>query len=255
MERIESRQNEKVKRVVKLRSEGAAALPLFVVEGEKLLLEVTRSSHRIEQLFVLEGWSGDCPVGVSECWEVTAPVMEKLTGLACPSPVLAVCRMAPQERHGAFSSGVPWLVLDGVQDPGNVGTIFRSAEAFGQTPLVLLPPAVNPFQEKVLRAGAGSSLRLPHWRAESSELFLEQAETMGLTLWSLDARGEVTLEEIPCHGAHAFIVGNEGHGLSEALAHRIHRRVRIPMSGTVESLNAAVSASLLLYRLWSGRER
>ncbi len=247
---ISSRQNEKIKQFLKVRSDAAANHPWFVVEGEKLLRELLRSPHEPWQVFVLDGWEGKLPATAArEIYRVTPEVMEKLSSLKSPGWVVTLCRRQEVAEPGSMLARTPWIVLDGIQDPGNVGTIFRTAEAFGISPVVLLPPSPSPFQEKVIRGSAGSSLRVPYWRPPDHAAFLEELHRRRMTLWALDPQGDVELKLVPSEGANAFLIGNEGHGPSPVLAPAVSRTVRIPIAAGVDSLNAAVSAALLLHRI------
>jgi TrmH family RNA methyltransferase len=250
MELISSRTNEQVKQFVRVR-EGTFDNPLcFAVEGAKLLAEVARSEHAVLQVFVVQGYEDKVPaVAAHQVFAVTPEVMHKLSGLRSPSWVVAVCSRKPSPGPDRVLRRTPWLVLDGVQDPGNVGSILRSAEALGNVPVVLLPPAPSPFQEKVIRASMGSALRAHYWRPPSAEEFLAEQRARGVTLWALDRKGEVVLADLPAEGERAFVVGGEGHGLSGAVAAAVERTVRIPIRGQVESLNAAAAAAILLYHL------
>jgi TrmH family RNA methyltransferase len=254
---IRSRTNGLVKEYVRRRDDAASHSTWFVVEGAKLLAEAARSRHAVEQVFVLEGWESKLPeVRGAEVHRVAGPVMEKLSTLASPGWVAALCRRTPGLPPSELLRRTPWLVLDGIQDPGNLGTILRSAEAFGAPPVVLLPPAPSPFQEKVIRASTGSSLRVEYWRPTSHDEFLAALRREGVILCALSPGGDTDLDHAPAGGSRAFIVGNEGHGLSPALAPHVARTVRIPMDPAVESLNAATAASLLLYHLYrSGGRR
>jgi TrmH family RNA methyltransferase len=178
--------------------------------------------------------------------------MARLSALKSPSAVLAegvIDRRLLLER---LAPPGPWLALDGLQDPGNVGAIYRSAAAFGLPFLILIPPAPDPFSEKVIRASAGASLRVPTWRPASVDALRAEADRAGLGIAVLDPRGETDLTALPAAERFLFVVGNEGHGVSEAIVSGASLRVRIPTSSCTESLNASTAASLLLFTLDRG---
>lgn len=248
---IRSRTNGLVREYIRRRDDAASHSTWFVVEGAKLLAEAARSPHAVTQVFVLEGWEARLPeVPGADVRLVAGPVMEKLSTLTSPGWVVALCRRTPGPPPLALLRRTPWLVLDGIQDPGNLGTILRSAEAFGAPPVVLLPPAPSPFQEKVIRASTGSSLRVGYWRPAGHDEFLAALRREGVILCALRSDGDTELDHLPQGGSRAFIVGNEGHGVSPALEPHVARTIRIPMDPAVESLNAAAAASLLLYQLY-----
>lgn len=255
MELISSRTNDQVKQFIRVR-EGTYDNPLcFAVEGVKLLAEVARSEHAVLQVFIVQGYEDKLPpVPAHQVFAVTPEVMHKLSGLKSPAWVAALCCRKESRGPGQVLRRTPWLVLDGVQDPGNVGSILRSAEALGHVPVVLLPPAPSPFQEKVIRTSMGSALRTPYWRPPDAETFLVRARERGVRLWALDVKGEVDLADLPAESGQAFVIGGEGHGLSGGIAAAVERTVRIPIRPQVESLNAAAAAAILLYHL-SARRR
>lgn len=150
--------------------------------------------------------------------------------------------------------GAVILVLDGVQDPGNVGTIIRTAFALGGAGVVALKGTAELYNPKVLRGGMGAPFRLPCVPASATEL-VEWAAANAVELWVSEARGE------PVGGlagrarprpALALVLGNEGAGVSAAIAARAHRQVGIPLAPGAESLNVAVAAGILLYEVRRG---
>lgn len=139
------------------------------------------------------------------------------------------------------------LVLDGVQDPGNLGTLVRSAAAFGVAMLACLPGTVDPWNPKAVRASAGALFRLPVVRPDADALEAWLGEREFLTLGA-DAAG-VPVSDVNRPGRVTLVVGNEGAGLGEAMRRRCDRLVAVPMPGGTESLNVAVAAGILLYEL------
>jgi TrmH family RNA methyltransferase len=141
------------------------------------------------------------------------------------------------------------IVLSGVQDPGNLGTILRSAEAFAATGAVLLPGTVSHWNAKAMRASAGSVFRLPTLATTDAACF-EHLRTAGVrTLAAMPREGHSpsSLEAINLTRPTALFIGSEGSGLSPEIAAQCDARITIPCPGPVESLNAAVAASILLY--------
>lgn len=144
------------------------------------------------------------------------------------------------------------LVLDGVQDPGNLGTLARAAAAFGCGALLCLPGTVDPWNPKAVRASAGALFRMPVLTAAVGES-LAWLEGQGFTLLGADAAGE-PVEDAPLPERVALVVGNEGAGLDDAVRSRCDRIVAVPMGGGTESLNVAVATGILLYVITRGRE-
>jgi RNA methyltransferase, TrmH family len=144
------------------------------------------------------------------------------------------------------------VVLAAVQDPGNIGTIMRSAEAFGATGVMTTRGSADPWSPKALRASAGSGLRCPVLRGMAIPVLLAQLRVAGVKIVAASshsaavtgARADATAD---LRGAVAIFIGNEGGGLPREIEHAADARVSIPMSAAVESLNAGVAASLVLY--------
>lgn len=146
-----------------------------------------------------------------------------------------------------ISSPLRLLVLDGVQDPGNVGTILRTAEAFGVTATAALGGTVDLWNPKVVRSAMGALFR-QHAFAASTDRFLAFCRANGVAVWTTDTHGEPLAPEAGAPERLAIVVGNEGNGVSAALRQAADRTVAIPITG-VESLNVAVATGILLYTL------
>ncbi len=139
------------------------------------------------------------------------------------------------------------LVLVGVQDPGNVGTLIRSAEGFGASGVVACSGTADPLGPKALRSSAGSVLRLPVVAGAAVAIVLAQLCTAGLKLFATTLSNGLLPAEADLRGPAAFLIGNEGAGLPAEIVRSAHEQIRIPLAGRVDSLNAAVAASVLLY--------
>ncbi len=158
--------------------------------------------------------------------------------------VVALLRFEESSLEKTLEGNALVMVLDGIQDPGNAGTIVRSAEAFGASGVVFLKGTVNPWNPKALRASAGSLLRVPFVISEW-EPFLAAAGSHHISLYAAHPRGIKRIDEVPFAGPCAFLIGNEGRGIPAD--HERHATpIRIPTEG-VESLNAALAAGILLY--------
>jgi TrmH family RNA methyltransferase len=138
------------------------------------------------------------------------------------------------------------LVLAGLQDPGNLGTILRSAEAFGASGVLSLPGTVSPWNPKAVRASAGSVFRLPLLAASASESFAVLREA-GVRIWTTAIHGAEPAHLADLAGPIALLIGNEGNGVPADLAAQADGALTIPCPGPVESLNASVAAAVLLY--------
>jgi TrmH family RNA methyltransferase len=175
------------------------------------------------------------------------PVFAGAVATDSPQGVAALARMPQHDLSDVLDSPEPLIVVAaGVQDPGNLGTIIRSAEAFGAAGALLTEGTVSPFNAKVMRASAGSLFRLPVVRAESAAI-VSALRARGIRLLATLAHKGTPLPQADLCGGVALFVGNEGAGLPKALAQQMDETVMIPQSAQVESLNAAIAASIVLY--------
>lgn len=170
--------------------------------------------------------------------------LARLADTETPQGVLVVARVPHAELSDVGREGGPALVLDGVQDPGNFGTLLRTAAAFGAAAVVALPGTVDPWNPKAVRATAGMCFRVPIMQTVP-EALLSWAGQRGFTLLGADAGG-TPVDAVAVPERLALVVGNEGAGLSPEVAAGVAFRVAIPMRAA-ESLNVAVAAGILLY--------
>lgn len=248
MERITSRRNPLISHIRKLctsrsyrREQG-----LFVAEGPKLLSEALRWGAEIACLVGAEGEDFPCPADTRRL-EVPADLLAYLSDTATPQGVVFLCRMPPLDPPGGLERG-RYLALDGVQDPGNVGTIWRTADALGAQGVFLLPGCADPFSPKTVRASMGACFRLPVWET-GLEGLTARLEEAGIPLYATALADDTAdVREIDW-GVSAAVIGSEGRGVSSAVVSACRRTVGIPMRARCESLNAAVAAAIVL---WEG---
>ena len=149
----------------------------------------------------------------------------------------------------------PLLILENVQDPGNIGTLFRTAEAAGAGGVIVSGDCADPYSPKVLRATMGAVFRLPFVISEDLPATLRKLQAAGTAVYAAHLKGEDLYTEAAFPEKCAFLLGNEGNGLSEEISALADRKIRIPMEGKTESLNVAVAGALLLYEARRQRQR
>lgn len=246
MESITSRSNPLIVHVRKLLRERAyrRACGEYVCEGEKLLREALIWDVPLSAVICTDRFS--TPLG-DTIRQVRVPesLMSSLSPMKTPQGVLFVCKLPsllPPERL----TGQTYLLLDGVQDPGNVGTIWRSASAFGADGLLLTGASADPYSWKSVRASMGAAFRLRVWEVEPDAL-AELCRKSGLPLIGAAVRTQgLTLRELG-EGRKLIAVGSEGQGLSETVLSLCQQTITLPMAPGCESLNAAMAASILLW--------
>ncbi len=241
---ISSLQHPLVKHLVKLREsrDYRYASRRVVVCGLKLLREL--SSHmRFRNLLVQEGSSLFANGPADEIFYVTPQILKKVTGLETPEPVAAEVDMPAQADLG---SSKHLLVLDGVTDPGNLGTLLRTGRGLGWDGAFLTTGSTDPYNEKALRAAKGATFTLP-WRSGTQEELFSLLEQKKIPLVAADVEGK-DLASYNSPRSVALALGNEAHGLNPGILARAER-VAIPMGGRIESLNVAAAGAILMYVL------
>ena len=181
---------------------------------------------------------------------VADPVFARMCDTKTPQGILTVAEMPEYTREQLLGSGnrAPLLlVLEDLQDPGNVGTILRTAEGAGVTGIFISGRTADVFQPKVIRSTMGSIYRVPFRREEDLEDVCDWLKEKQVRIFAAHLRGEKNYREEDYTKGIAFLIGNEGNGLSDKLSGKADALIRIPMEGSVESLNAAVASALLMY--------
>jgi RNA methyltransferase, TrmH family len=173
-----------------------------------------------------------------------SPSQKRSSSDAAPRAAIATARGSEAKNSSSL-----FVLLDGVQDPANVGAIVRCAEAFGVAGVVATPGCAFPFSPRALRASAGSALRVPVATRVAPSEAIAWARSFGAALAGAEAHGGEPPERAAKVRPLVLVVGSEGHGISPELEAALDRRITLPLGGNVESLNAAVAAGLLLFVL------
>lgn len=186
--------------------------------------------------------------GIERCFLTSERVFRSLAQTETSQGIAALIRWPEwNEAQALAQPHAMAAALLGLQDPGNFGTILRALEAFGAAACLLGPDTVSPFNAKALRASAGSAFRLPVFTHPTEEEIFALCRKHGLRTIALDVRGPRRLDELDLRAPFAFLVGREGSGLSPGILEQADAVVRIPIAASVNSLNAAVAAALVLY--------
>jgi len=251
---IESKQNARLKELRRaLASAGSGARGLVGIEGPNLLEEALRAGLRVATVFVAQGSERLLDVlplsPETEILRLSRKLLDSALVTETPQSIAALIEPPGWTwAHFFPGSGRAALILAlcGLQDPGNLGTILRSAEAFGATGVVCLPGTVSAWNPKAVRASAGSIFRVP-LVASGERICFERLFESGVRIFATTPRPSRPADLVDLTGPIALVIGNEGSGISDDLAARIEASITIPCPGPVESLNAAVAASVLLY--------
>ncbi len=240
---LTSKNNPLVKETVALKEKkGRKEQGLFLVEGRKMALECKNSPLGIERVFVSEGYKGELPFESSLIVRVSEEILRYLSDEKTPQGI--ICRVRIPQIPLSSSNG-KCLLLDGVADPGNMGTILRTANAAGYKKVYLTSDCVDPYSPKSVRASMSGIFFTEICRGERAEILSVLA---GSPIIVADMGG-VNLFRFTPPTAYTLVIGNEGNGVSPTVRETATHTVRIPMQETQESLNAALSAGIMMYEL------
>ena len=240
---LTSKNNPLIKETASLKDKkGRKELGLFLVEGRKMAVECADSGLEIERVFVSENYADELPFSENQIVRVSDDVMRYLCDEKTPQGVL--CRVKIPTDKPAPPKG-RCLFLDGVADPGNVGAILRTANAAGYTEAYLTKDCADPFSPKSVRASMSGVFFTKIYRGERDELL---ACLDGTPIVVADMDGENAFK-FRAPEKFALVIGNEGNGVSDEVSARATHTVKIPMRATQESLNASVSAGIIMYLL------
>ncbi|WP_432370921.1 TrmH family RNA methyltransferase [Staphylococcus chromogenes] len=246
MEQITSSQNAKVKQFLKLKKKRERDKQnKAVLEGFHLIEEAYRSGLKIEQLFVFDVQRVDAKLLASaeQVYEINMKVAESLAGTVTPQGIFAIIQK-PQIESFSLKQV---LILDRVQDPGNVGTLIRTADAAGLDAVVMTKGTADAFSDKVLRSSQGSVFHIPIIVEEDIIHYIQQFEgpVYGTALNQAVNYHEVEKRQ----SSFALVLGNEGEGISDEILQTTTQNITIPIYGKAESLNVAIAAGILMFYL------
>lgn len=288
---ISSTANQKVKRIVQLNKKAGQRKKerVFVTEGIKMFLEAPES--RLEEIYVSEGFfdgtagkrraempertkekisAGESPEGSRALWQeafdrlercgyetVSEEVFAKMSDTQSPQGILCVVRQCEYTLNKIMETdSMPlFLVLENLQDPGNLGTIMRTGEGAGVNGIIMSRDTVDIYNPKTIRATMGSVYRVPFLYSDDIRGTVRRMKEKGIGIYAAHLKGRKCYDECDYCSPSAFLIGNEGNGLTEETAGLADTYIRIPMEGKLESLNAAVASALLMYEAAGQRRR
>lgn len=258
---ITSTSNQRAKQIVQWQTKAKARRQdgIFLAEGLKMYEEAPEGM--IREVYLTEGLlqhlksrQEKASLYIEEKLRktgyemVTEEVFERMSDTRTPQGILTVLRRPSHELPQLLQKDRPLLVLlEDLQDPGNLGTIVRSGEGAGVTGIIMGGGTADIYNPKTIRATMGSVFRVPFVYTEDLEGAVEGLREKGVRVYAAHLEGERYYDSFSFREGTAFLIGNEGAGLSRELASRADSYLKIPMEGSVESLNAAVTASILMY--------
>ena len=253
MEHISSASNQRIRRVMELSSRARERRreKAFVIEGARLFAD-TPEEFLVETFVTgafLEGAEERIREKAERCGGVlvTPELLRKMSDTQTPQGVIGIVRMPEWTMEDLLSDNPLILVLENIQDPGNLGTMVRTAEAAGASGILMSRDTVDLFNPKTVRSTMSGIFRLPALVSEDLFASLDLLKERGVTSFAAHLGGEAAYDRLSYTGPSAFLIGNEGKGLTEELSRKADRKLLIPMHGRIESLNAAMAAGILLY--------
>ena len=273
--RLDMLTNAKIKEIQKLteKSKARREAGLFVIEGPRMFIETPL--EWIEEIYVTQRFLDNADSGLSATsagsvenshsdhstsirasemitWMnhevVTEEQMKKLTDTVTPQGILCVVRQPSYTMEDIINHPGHRLlmILEDIQDPGNLGTIFRTAEGAGASGIIMTKGCADLFNPKVVRSTMGSIYRVPFFVTDDIEQTISLVKNAQIEVFAAHLKGEHFYDEIEYKDA-AFLIGNEGRGLKDSTASLADTYIKIPMSGELESLNASMAAGILMY--------
>ncbi len=254
---ITSASNDKIKDVKKLvkSSKERYEQGVYIVEGIRMFREIPDNS--IVAVYVSESFYAnntdlvDC-CGVEPC-VVTDKIFNSISDTGTPQGIMAIVKMNKWSLEDVLGEDTFVIIAERLQDPGNLGTIMRTAEAAGATGIILSNDSVDVYNPKVVRSTMGSIFRVPVYVSEDLAADIDKLKEKGVTIYGAHLKGQDFYEK-DFKKACGFLVGNEGKGLSDEISSKANDLIKIPMKGKVESLNAATSVAVISYEVLRQRE-
>ncbi len=234
---------------------------LFLIEGETIVLEAFQRNIRIESVLVdrnyfERGFPEIFDDNLIELNVVETALFKTLVTTSSPCSVLAVARVQDFSFDDILTdcldkTDCKIVVLENLQDPGNLGTIIRSALAFNADALLVTRGSVDIYNPKVVRSAMGALFDLPIATGVEVDYVIDKLKEAGFSIIGLNPEGDTSLKSLPTGGKKVLLIGNEGNGLSAEADSRLDHSVYIPMNQTIESLNAAIATSIVLHHLYA----
>lgn len=245
---ITSTSNKQVKHIVQLQKKARLRREegVFVAEGPRMVRETP--GELLQEIYIAESFQEKWEGPVSEI--VSDEVMKVMSDTQTPQGVLAVIRRPSYDLEELLKKRPAHLLLvEGIQDPGNLGTMFRTGEGAGITGVILHPDTVDLFHPKTVRSTMGSLYRVPFVVADDWQGMIRRLKEEGVGLYAAHLQGSTMYDMFDYRSDSGFFIGNEGNGLTDETAAMADAYLKIPMEGKVESLNAAMAAGILMYEV------
>jgi len=243
---IESINNNIVKQTVSLQNKKYRdELDLFVVEGEKQVFEIPKN-YKIEYIILTEKYK-NCNFEQIKVYTVTETVFKKISDTKTPQGILAVVKKPKYDIEEITKNKGIFIILDCLQDPGNLGNIIRTASAYNCKGIFISKNSVDVFSPKVVRSSMGTIFNVPVVQETNILDLLKILKQKSIKTYALALQTENFLSQTKFENNIAFIIGNESNGISDEVLNNADKILKIEMLSTVQSLNAAIASSIAIY--------
>ena len=249
---ITSASNQKIKNLISIiqKSKARREQDVFITEGVKMFQEAPMD--KIVEVYVAESFyeTGTAREKILQCgYEILSDeLFKKVSDTQTPQGILCVMKQYHYELEDLFQKENPlFLILEDIQDPGNLGTMIRTAEGAGVDGIIMTKGTVDIYNPKTIRSTMGSVYRMPFIYTDDLLGVMKQLQEKQVKLYAAHLKGNQFYHQLDFKGATAFLIGNEGNGLKDETADAADVYMKIPMEGKVESLNAAVASVILMY--------
>ena len=249
---ITSASNQKIKNLISIiqKSKARREQDVFITEGVKMFQEAPMD--KIVEVYVAESFyeTGTAREKIQQCgYEILSDeLFKKVSDTQTPQGILCVMKQYHYELEDLFQKENPlFLILEDIQDPGNLGTMVRTAEGAGVDGIIMTKGTVDIYNPKTIRSTMGSVYRMPFIYTDDLLGVMKQLQEKQVKLYAAHLKGNQFYHQLDYKGATAFLIGNEGNGLKDETADAADVYMKIPMEGKVESLNAAVASVILMY--------
>ena len=249
---ITAANNQRVKNLVNLiqKAKARREQDVFITEGIKMFLEA--DPDKIKEVYVSKAFfdKGMAREKIEKCnYEILSDeLFKKVSDTQTPQGVLCVMKQYHYRLEDLFQKVNPlFLILEDIQDPGNLGTMVRTAEGAGVDGIIMTKGTVDIYNPKTIRSTMGSVYRMPFLYTDDLLGVMKQLQEKNVKLYAAHLKGDRFYHQMDFTGATAFLIGNEGNGLKDETSEEADVYMKIPMEGKVESLNAAVASVILMY--------
>ncbi len=260
-EKISSKDNHLVKKMTKLMNspKARAESGLFAAEGIRLCRDAVLSGAGIRCFFYTEtaavrhpAEKAEIEVAAENSFEISEEVCRKIADTQTPQGFFCMIEQGQMRLSDPLRKGCRYAALERIQDPSNLGTILRTAEALGVDGILLSADCCDIYSPKVVRGSMGAVFRLPFMICDDFTAYIRQCGQCGIQTYASTPRDAEDLQQCDFSNGGIMLIGNEGNGLCEETLNVCTHRVRIPMKGRAESLNASAAAAILMFQLMCG---